>query len=334
MRRSMLPAAVAAAAFAGLTALGLAPAASAQTKFDIAVFHPERDAFGDTMKWWMAEIQKRTSDRVQIKAHYAGSLAKLTETLDAVRNGVVPMGVTAPSVTSGTIPAMAYLEVLGGFPSTPAEIEKVLGAARPHIVKLFEPQGVVYLWQQPAVGGAVVCRDKHLLTPADWKGVKVRTAGRWQAQQMQALGAVPVTIDPGEIYIALQNRTVDCALTINTLGLALKLHEVAPKVTQLRVPVNATMYIVNAKSWAALSADDRKTIEAVSQEAEKKALAHLVSIQEDAANKMKAAKADLKALSDENLKAFRDAMRPVFDNIAKAAGEPGKPIADLMRSSW
>jgi TRAP-type C4-dicarboxylate transport system substrate-binding protein len=331
MRRFLLPAALAAA---GLVAAAFAPAALSQTRFDIAVFHPERDAFGDTMRWWMAEIQKRTGDRVQIRAHYAGSLAKLTETLDAVRNGVVPMGVTAPSVTSGTIPAMAYLEILGGFPSTAADIEKVLDAARPHIAKLFEAQGVVYLWQQPAVGGAVACRDKHLLTPADWKGVKVRTAGRWQAQQMQALGAVPVTIDPGEQYIALQNRTVDCALTINTLGLALKLHEVAPKVTQLRVPVNATMYVMNARSWASLSADDRKAIETVSQEAEKRALAHLVGIQEDAANKMKAAKADLKPLSDQDLKAFREAMRPVIARIDEAAGAAGKPLAELLRGYW
>ncbi len=321
-------------AAAAAAALSLAAPAAAQTKFDIAVFHPERDAFGDTMKWWMAEIQKRTGDKVQIRAHYAGALAKLTETLDAVRNGVVPMGVTAHSVTSGTIPALAYLEALGGFPAAVEDNEKLLAAIRPHMTKLFEPQGVVYLWQQPAVGGAVVCRDKHLLTPADWKGMKVRTAGRWQAQQIQQLGAVPVTIDPGEQYIALQNRTVDCALTVNTLGLALKLFEVAPKVTQLRVPINATVYIVNAKSWAGLSDAERKTILEVSQEAEKRALRHLISVQDDAAAKMTAGKAELQPLTDANLKAFRDAMRPVFDNIGQAAGESGKPLAELLRGYW
>jgi TRAP-type C4-dicarboxylate transport system substrate-binding protein len=307
---------------------------SAQVRLDIAVFHPERDAFGDTMKWWIAEIQKRTGDKVQIRPHYAGSLAKLTETLDAVRNGVVPMGTTAPSVISGTIPATAYLEAIGGFPTGAAENEKLLAALRPHLTKLFEAQGVVFLWQQPAFGGAVACRDKHMKTPADWKGVKVRTAGRWQAQQMQALGAVPVTTDPAEQYIALQNRTVDCALTVQNLGLALKLHEVAPKVTQLRVPINSVIYVVNAKSWSAIPEAERKTITEVSLEAERRAIAHLLAIQDDAAAKMKAAKGDLQPLSDADLKAFRDAMRPVFENIGKASGEAGKPLADLLRGYW
>ncbi len=321
-------------AVAATACLAFSMPAWAQAKLDIAVFHSERDVFADTMKWWIAEIEKRTDNKVQIKPHYSSSLAKVTETLDAVRNGVVPMGVTAPSVTSGTLPAMAYLEALGGFPATAAQNEKLLADLRPHMTSLFATQGVVYLWQQPGFGGAAVCRDKHLLAPEDWKGVKVRTAGRWQAQQIQALGAVPVTIDPAEIYIALQNKTVDCSLTLQTLGYGLKLHEVAPKVTQLRLPINATIYIVNARSWAALPEAARKTIMDVSQEADKRAIHHLLAVQEDAAAKMRAEKADLKPLSDANLKAFRDAMRPVFDTMGKTAGDTGKQIADLVRGFW
>ena len=95
------------ASLCALGAMTFHPGASAQTRLDMAIFHIERDPFAETLRWWIAEVQKRTGDKVQIRAHYAGSLAKLTEVFDAVRNGVVPMGLVAPSFISGVMPAMA-----------------------------------------------------------------------------------------------------------------------------------------------------------------------------------------------------------------------------------
>src|SRR3990167_129927 len=153
---------------AGVCALGAMTfhaGASAQTRLDLAIFHIERDPYAETLRWWIAEVQKRTGDKVQIRAHYAGSLAKLTEVFDAVRNGVVPMGLVAPSFISGVMPGMAYLEMVGGFPSTQEGTEKALPAMRPLMEKMFAGQGMVYLWQQPAFSVGVACRDKIMKTP-------------------------------------------------------------------------------------------------------------------------------------------------------------------------
>ena len=58
---------------------------------------------------------------------------------------------------------------------------------------------------------------------------------------MLALGGAPTAIDPGEQYLALQNKTVDCALSVPNLVLSLKLYEVAPKLTSLRQAVNLSL---------------------------------------------------------------------------------------------
>lgn len=318
--------------FGAAVALWAAPAA-AQT-IDIAVFHTERDAFGDTMRWWMAEVEKRTAGRVKFKAHYSGALVKITEALNATKNGVVPMSIVAPSFVSGQMPAMAYLEVIGGFPSKPEDNEKALAQLTPEMEKLFRAQGVEFLWQIPSFGGAVACRDKHLKMPADWKGLKIRTAGRYQAQQIQALGGSPTAIDPAEQYLALQNKTVDCALTVNNLGLALKLHEVAPKITQLRLPGNSLIYIMNARTWASIPEADRALIKAAGREAETRGLKQLWDVQTAAAAAMKAQKADVTELTDAELKAFREAVKPVFAAIDKAAGDSGKAIGAIVKSYW
>lgn len=320
-------------AFGAALALWAAPAAAQQT-IDIAVFHTERDAFGEPMRWWMAEVEKRSAGRIKFKAHYSGALVKITEALNATKNGVVPMAIVAPSFVSGQIPAMAYLEVIGGFPSKPEDNEKALAQLKPEMERLFRAQGVEFLFQVPSFGGAVVCREKHLKSPADWKGLKVRTAGRYQAQQIQALGGSPAAIDPAEQYIALQNKTVDCALTVNNLGLALKLHEVAPKVTQLRLPGNSLIYIMNARVWAALPEADRTLLKTVGREAEIRGIKMIWDVQAAAVATMKAQKADVAELTDAELKAFREAVKPVFEAIDKASGDSGKAIGAIVRSYW
>ena len=49
---------------------------------------------------------------------------------------------------------------------------------------------------------------------------------------------------------------------------------------------------------------------------------------------MKAQKADVTELSDAEIKALRDAVKPVFEAIDKAAGDSGKAIGAIVRSYW
>src|SRR4051794_23775261 len=66
------------------------PAAGTGLKF--AVFHTEQDAFTETEKWWAQQVAERTEGRVQVLPFYAGSLATVAETLNAVRDGSADLG--------------------------------------------------------------------------------------------------------------------------------------------------------------------------------------------------------------------------------------------------
>jgi len=320
--------------FAAAAVLLYAGVAGAQTRLDLAIFINERDPYNDTVKWWMKEVQQRTEGRVEIRAHYSGSLVKLSEAFDAVRNGVVPMALVAPSFISGAMPAMGYLEFLGGYPSSTQRIEDLLPAMRPLMEKMFAAEGLVYLWQQPSTGCGIACRDRTMKSSADWKGVKVRTAGRWQAAQIKALGGVPVAIDPSEQYLALQNRTVDCALGLPPLLYGLKLNEVAPKITQLHMSANSMIYIANAAAWAKLAPADRKAIRAASIDAERRGIPVIQAAMDAYYAKLKAAKADVESISDADLRAYRSDFRPVLDQIGKASGENGKALSELLQRYW
>lgn len=319
------------AAWAGCV-VAVAPAAAAT--FDVSMFHSERDALADQYKFFAAEVEKRTQGRVQFKAHYSGSLTSVVETLGAVRSGVVPVGLTAASFASGAIPALAYLEMMGGLPNDPDQAAKALAALEPAVAELTRKYGVELLFMQPTFDVIVVCSGKHLKMPTDWAGMKVRAAGRWQAQQVAALGASPTAIDPGEQYLALQNRTVDCALSVPNLALSLKLYEVAPRITALRQAVNMTMHVMNPQAWRSLSPADQEVMREVGKEATRRSVAHLHGVVAKSYEAMKAAGADIYRLSDAELKATRERMLSIVPRIAAAAGEAGKALEAALKPYW
>jgi len=318
-----------------LGALALLAGGSASARsFDVAVFYTERSARTPAYKYWVKEIEKRTDGRVKFRSFYAGSLLKVNETFKAVRSGAVPIGTTSAAAVSGQIPALSYIEAMAGMPNTAAgflEAAKPLHAA---MDKLFRERGLRLLFTQPSFGTVVVCRDKFMKTPADWKGAKVRGAGRWQVQQLVALGAGAVALDPAEQYLGLQQGTIDCALSVNWLALSLKLHEVAPKITELRVPVNISLYIANAKAWNKVSKADQKIVDQVSWEATRMSAGLLEKSMAKSQAAMIKQGASIYALTDAEQRMFLDKIKPVFDKMDKASGPAGKSIRAILEKYW
>ena len=306
----------------------------AQNRIDLAVFHPEKNFWTPTLVWWIGEVDKATQGRVKFVPHFAGALVPLNETLKAVRDGSVPAGTVSAAAVTGQLPAFAYLEAIGGMPADSGQFVEAVNALRPVIEAEYRKQGVEYLWSQGSGGLIVVCRDRHLKTPADWKNRKVRTAGRWQAEQLRAIGVSPVATDPSEQYIALQNRTIDCALSVNVLASALKLHEVAPRITQLRMPVNLSSYIVNKAAFDKVSAADRETVRKLSIEADKRSAEHLARVEADAIAQMKSQKADIYSLTDAEVKALRTGIATSFAKMDVEGGDAGKQIGGILKKYW
>lgn len=308
--------------------------ASAQQKIDLAIFHPERNFWTTTLKWWIDEVDKATQGRVKLNPHYAGSLVSVNETFKAVREGAVPAGVIAMGVVSGQMPSAAYLEAIGGLPDKPNDFIAATAALRPVLEEQFRKLNVEYLWSQGSTALIVLCRDRHLRSIADWKGRKVRTAGRWQAVQIGALGASPVALDPAEQYLGLQNGTIDCALSNSVLASAAKLHEVGPKITVLRLPVNLSAYIMNKGVHERISAADRAAMRRLGIEAEKRSAPYLDQMQIEAQGLMKSQKADIYTLSDAEMANFRKGISPAFTKMDAESGAAGKQVQAILKRYW
>jgi TRAP-type transport system periplasmic protein len=324
--RHALPAAAAAL----LASASLLPQQARAETFEFAIWYSDRDFYAEHAKKWASDVEKATEGRVKIKLHFSGSLVGAKETVNAVRSGAASGGTTSISFLAGLFRPLSYLEPLLWIPADPkvgvATMQKLTPIAR----KLMEKRGLALMFMFPSAGLVTNCVNAPVKNIADFKGKKIRAAGRWQGIQLRALGAAPVAIDPGEVYIALQNKTVDCMMFLANLTLSAKIQEVAPYITYWRDGANASAYFVNLDQWKKVSAKDQKAILAASDKIVVDAAPRLVQMQLDSIEALKKAGATVHMATDKEISDFKKATQAVWEDVKKIAGAEGKPIADVV----
>ena len=98
-------------------------------------------------------------------------------------------------------------------------------------------------------------------TVADWKGKKIRVYGADSANVTRLLGGSPVNIAFGEVYSALEKKTVDGAMTSATNAEPMKFFEVAKFLDYWYLAGAAQEWLVaNQKAWDALPKDLQQAV--------------------------------------------------------------------------
>ena len=90
---------------------------------------------------------------------------------------MVPIGLTAASFSSGAIPALGYLEAMGGLPNDADGMRNALDGIQPALAEMLQKYGVELLFTQPTFEVVVICGGKHMKTPADWPGIQGARSG-------------------------------------------------------------------------------------------------------------------------------------------------------------
>lgn len=309
---------------------GLCPMAATAETLQMSAPFPDSDAFVVAARDWSAQVESATNGALAFDIVPNGALVPMAETLEAVAFGVVPAGMVAGSFISGTIPAMGYIELIGSLPVSEPPTGEALAAIWPDLDGLFRAQDTHLLWGAPAFNIGFICREGFLTDPADWQGRKIRTAGRWQSQQIAALGAVPVPLAPSEIYVALQNGVVDCALMIPSITLSARLYEVAPYYTDTGLPGNITIGLIGLEAWDTLDAQTQETIDRLSAETTQRLS---VEMPQQAAAQLAelATLGQVHSFTPEEQAAFVAATLPVFDAITTEVGSgPGAEVVTAL----
>jgi tripartite ATP-independent transporter DctP family solute receptor len=256
----------------------LAGAASAQTKLKWAHVYETSESYHKQALWAADEVKRRTGGRVQIDVFPASQLGKETDINQGLTLGTVDIIYTGMAFAGRTLPALSVAAAPFTFRDH-AHWEAFRGGAlfrdlaNQYEAKSGGHQIVGYTYY----GLRHMTSNKPIAKPEDMKGLKLRVPDAPIFMMFpKAVGANPTPIAFAEVYLALQNGTVDAQENPLPTIDAKKFYEVQKYITLTGHITESLLTIVASSAWQRLSADDRKVVEAVLWDASSRASAEIL----------------------------------------------------------
>ncbi|MER1966572.1 TRAP transporter substrate-binding protein [Castellaniella sp. GW247-6E4] len=138
---------------------------------------------------------------------------------------------------------------------------------------------VMTLWP---FGPQIMFCKKEIASMDDFKGTKVRTFTTSMATMIEGLGGSPVTLQYGEVYLALQRGVVDCGVTASSAGNGGKWPEVTNYLLPMAVSSAMQGHFINLDTWKQFSPEQQEKLTAAFNKMEDDMWALAANIDDDA----------------------------------------------------
>jgi len=203
------------AGMAGILAAGTAPAfaqAAPEIKWRLASSFPKSlDTIYGAAEQMSKRVAAATGGKFQIQVFAAGEIVPGLQVLDAVQNGTVQCGHTAPYYYWGKDPAFALdTAVPFGLNARQMNAWQIFGGGLELLREFYKGYNIYNIPcgnTGAQMGGWF---RKEIKTVADLKGLKMRIGG-FAGTVIAKMGAVPQQLAAGDIYPALEKGTIDAA---------------------------------------------------------------------------------------------------------------------------
>ena len=242
--------------------------ASAQQKLKWAHVYESSEPFHTESVWAAEEIKKRSNGKFDIQVFPASSLGKETDINQGLTLGSVDIIISGPSFAARTLPrfGIAYYPFI--FRDGDHLLAYSKSALFQEIANEFRAKTGIQVTAYTYYGARQTSAQKPFKECADVKGLKIRVpdAPAYTAT-WQACGANPTPIAFAEVYLALQNGTVDAQENPLTTIEAKKFFEVQKSIMLTSHIVDGVITMVAPHVWNTLSPAKQKMFTEVMQEA-------------------------------------------------------------------
>jgi len=254
----------------GATAMIMASAlsAQAQTALKWAHVYETTEPFHTESVWAAKEIEKRTEGRYKIDVFPASQLGKEADINQGLKLGTVDM------IISGSSFAARDSKPIGVtyFPNIFRNPEHLIAYTKSDVFKRlakgYEDKTGNVITAVSYYGTRHTTSNKPIEKCSDLAGVKMRVPDVPAYLAMpRACGANTTPIAFAEVYLALQNGTVDAQENPLTTIEAKKFFEVQKNIVLTGHIVDHLNTVISKSRWASLSDEDKKIFVEVMQEA-------------------------------------------------------------------
>ncbi len=333
MKKLISMAAVAAmTAVAVLAGMGATDAFAKPTVMRVSHQLPPKHHIAKVVEQWAADIESLSDGSIDVQIFPANQAFKPKENYPAVARGQIEAALSVNFQWGKNIPEMnitlmpytfTALDFLKKFPSS--DVAKFLE-------RKLEAKGVKNLaWLFTTRMSIYTSKNKPLIKPEDFKGVKIRGLNKLVDGGLVALGAAPSAMSGSKVYQALQTGVIDAGLTDVSAAVSRKYYEVQKYGTVS--PLFSVFFhiYVNPDWWNKLTDAQRAAITKASAKAEQQAIALTEASAAKAPGQLREKGMEIYIHSPAEQDTFRKIMKPPFMKaFMEAAGEDGKKLLDLI----
>jgi len=255
-----------------LAAAAAAPA-MAQTKLKWAHVYETSEPYHKWSVWAGDEFKKRTNGKYEVQVFPASSLGKESDINQGLQLGTVDIIITGASFAARSFPRLA----VSYYPFTFRDADHVVKYSKSDVFKELaegykKASGGNTVTALTYYGARHATSNKLFTTCEQMKGIKMRVpdAPAYTALP-RACGANPTPIAFAEVYLALQNGTVDAQENPLPTIEAKKFFEVQKNIILTGHIADSLLTIVSGQLMSKLSPAEQKILVEVTQEAAEKA---------------------------------------------------------------
>ena len=273
-KRSLFKAAVICAALA--STFGMVGTASAQTKLKWAHVYETSEPYHTQSVWAAAEIKKRSNGKFDIEVFPASSLGKETDINQGMQLGTVDMIISGPSFAARSYPRLG----IAYYPFIFRDGDHLLAYSKSPVFKEmtdeFRAKTGIQITAYTYYGARHTTSQKAFNNCEGMKGLKIRVPDvPVYTATPRACGANPTPIAFAEVYLALQNGTVDAQENPLTTIEAKRFYEVQKAIMLTGHIIDGLTTQVAPHVWTKLSDAEKTMFTDVTREAAARASADI-----------------------------------------------------------
>ena len=275
------------------------------------------------------KANEKSKGSVTIQIYPAGQLYNDKNMNDAIISGGIDMGLNTVGRWATIVPAMDIFDVPFIFPSY-EKVDKAIdsGLGEKLGSELMKKGVRPLIWAD--YGFVQYANNKKLVkTPADFDGLKIRGYSKYSAETIKAMGASSVTMGSSEVYMGIQRGTIDGQTSGTTAMRDRKMYEVHKYLTLTNHASPEFIVAINEKSYSKLNANQKKALDAAAIEVRDMIRANAKAEDLKALADLKAKGMEVYEVPENELQAWRDATKPVWDLFVKENGKFGQELIDI-----
>jgi TRAP-type C4-dicarboxylate transport system substrate-binding protein len=275
------------------------------------------------------EVNKRTGGKVHITVFPSGTLNPPFETFNAIKTGIAQIGAAAVGYSAQIMPLnKLFGDALMGIP-TAKEASGLWTMALKNLPELKDEfEGLHLLWVNSTLPLSIGTSKKPINKLEDFKGLVMRFPPGLEPLA-KTWGVSPISIAPGDLYVALQKGIVEGFMGGSEMLKAMRLAEYIKYITSVSMAFGISYTAMNIKTWESLPPDVQKVFNDLTEWAQALQLRYTEESEKESLDFAFSQGCKLIKIDKAEIDRIHQVSKPVFEKMAadlEARGKPAKKV--------